>query len=116
MDITEVVYDLTRSGYIPIIAHAERYVNLTTNDVEEIKGLGGYIQVNASSVVGLSLRKSNAVAKKLLRKGLVDFVASDIHYFRKNKMKRAKMYVELKYGKEIKDLIFNLNAKKIIEG
>ena len=116
MDITEVVYELIRLGYKPIIAHAERYENLTINDVEEIKELGGYIQVNANSVVGLSLGKSKAFAKKLLRKGLVDFIASDIHHFRKNKMKLAKTCVELKYGKEIKDLIFNLNAKKIIEG
>ena len=116
MDITEVVYELTRLGYKPIIAHAERYVNLSINDAEEIKALGGYIQVNANSVVGLSFSKANAVAKKLLRNGLVDFIASDIHSFRKNKMKRAKNYVEAKYGKEIKDLLFNLNAKKIIEG
>jgi protein-tyrosine phosphatase len=116
MDITEVVYELVRLGYKPIIAHAERYENLTLDDAEEIKELGGYIQVNANSVVGLRFGKSKVFAKKLLRKGLVDFIASDVHYFRKNKMKRAKTCVELKYGKGIKDLIFNLNAKKIIEG
>ena len=116
MDITEVVYELIRLGYKPILAHAERYENLTIEEVEEIKDLGGYIQVNANMLIGLSIRRSNAFAKKLLKKGLVDFVASDVHYFRKNKMKRAKRYVELKYGKEIKDLIFNLNAKNIIEG
>lgn len=116
MDITEVVYELIGLGYKPIIAHAERYENLTIEEVEEIKEMGGYIQVNANMLVGVSISKASAIAKKLLKKGLVDFVASDVHYFRKNKMKRAKRYVELKYGKEIKDLIFNLNAKKIIEG
>ena len=116
VDAPEIVYEIIRFGYKPIIAHVERYDCMDLKDVVEIKELGGFIQINASSIVEMKMGKIHRKAKILLRCGLVDFVASDVHENRKNNLQKASKYVEKKFGKYIKDKLFLKNAKKIIEG
>lgn len=115
-EIVETVYEFVNMGYIPIIAHPERYSHLTTDDVAEVKNLGGLIQVNAESVTLSSFSKVGRFIKKLLDMKLVDFISSDIHYGRKNKLKKAYEYVVKKHGKNYAEKIFNENAKILIEG
>lgn len=113
-DISEFVYKFVRSGYKPIVAHVERYEYFTAEDVAEIKSLGGYIQVNADSVVGKSGRDKRKFVKRLFKECLVDFVASDAHFFRKNYMAKAFKVVGRKYGKETANKVFVKNALDII--
>lgn len=115
-DVTEVVYELVRLGYKPIVAHVERYSNVTIDDVLEIKELGGLIQVNASSLMEKKLSSIHKRANKLLKNNLVDFIASDYHFGRSNNMLSASKYVAKKCGEEVKEKVFNINAKQIIEG
>ena len=115
-DIPEMVYELCREGYIPIVAHFERYSYADFNMAIEIKQSGGLIQLNAQSVLGKSGLRLSRLAKKLLKKGLVDFIASDIHSARTNYMKEAYEKVSKKFGKEMAQAIFNENAKDIIKG
>ena len=114
-DIVETVYELTRRGYKPIIAHVERYDYVDIDYVYEIKEAGGYIQVNAESIVGKMKKHYKGLVKKMFKECLVDFVASDIHHSRDNDLKDAEMYVEKKYGKEAKDAVFYKNAQKILK-
>ena len=113
-DVTEAAYELVANGYIPVIAHVERYDYVDLSEIEEIRSLGGLIQVNASSVMGKPKRKYRKKVKKLMKAGLVDFVASDIHYVRTNRMKKAYEYVSKKFGKETAEKIFKLNAQKLL--
>ncbi len=115
-DVTEVVYELKRKGYIPIVAHIERYHNYDVSLAEEVKDLGGLIQVNAESLVGKQKRIFGKKVKQLLKNGFVDFIASDIHFQRENFLSKAQKCVAKKYGKEYAQEIFIENAKKIIEG
>ncbi len=115
-DVTEVVYELTRMGYIPIIAHIERYRNYDVSVANEVRELGGLIQVNAESLVGKPKRAFGKKVKKLLSDDLVDFIASDYHFNRKNLLGKAHTYIAKKYGKERAQRLFIDNAKKIIEG
>ena len=115
-DVTEVVYELKRMGYIPIIAHIERYQNYDISLAIEVKELGGLIQVNAESLVGKQKRIFGKKVKKLLKNDLVDFVASDFHFNRENFLLKAQTYITKKFGKERANKIFIENAKKIIEG
>lgn len=112
-DIPETVYMLVKNGYIPIVAHIGRYFYANIETAREIKELGGLIQINASSICGSSAYKRKAFA--LIRAGLVDFVASDVHYNRKNYMLKAYKKVEKKFGKETADKLFTENAKAIIQ-
>ena len=71
--IHNAVYQLLGAGYIPIIAHVERYSDIVSHPsyIEELIGMGCYIQVNASSVMGKYGFGIAHFTKKLLKKHLV---------------------------------------------
>ena len=115
-DVTEVVYEFVRMGYVPIVAHVERYQNYDHFLASEFKELGGLIQVNAESLVGKQKRIFGKKVKRLLKDDLVDFIASDVHFSRENYLGKAHSYIAKKFGKERAKQIFIENAKKIIEG
>ncbi len=115
-DMTEAVYTLVKEGYKPIVAHFERYTFVDVFTAQEIKNLGGYIQVNAGSVINKFGCKTKKRAKKLFDEDLVDFVASDIHSIRKNNMELAYEKIKKKYGIETANRVFIENAKEIING
>ena len=52
VEMAETVYEVKRMGYIPIVAHYERYFDSDLSQASEIKNMGGLIQVNADSLVG----------------------------------------------------------------
>lgn len=112
-EIIETVYELTLLGYKPIVAHFERYTYATIENAYEIKRLGGYIQINAESIVKLRTRR---FVNKMFSHGFVDFVASDIHVDRKNYMGKAFKYIKKKFGKDAAEVVFELNPKRIIKG
>ena len=116
IDIAEVVYDLTLLNYIPVVAHFERYSYADVSVAREIKELGGYIQVNADSLVGKTKKTYFKKVKKLFKEGLVDFVASDVHDFRENNLKKAFDFVSKKFGADVAQSVFNKNALQIING
>ena len=113
MDVAETVYMLIRNGYIPIVAHIGRYFYVDIDTAREVKELGGLIQINASSLCRSFRFKRKAM--NLIKHGLVDFVASDVHAARKNDMKKAYQMISKKFGAETADKLFTETAKKIIE-
>ncbi|CAA6826648.1 MAG: Capsular polysaccharide synthesis enzyme Cap8C Manganese-dependent protein-tyrosine phosphatase [uncultured Sulfurovum sp.] len=81
--LEEVIRTLLLKGYIPVLAHPERYAYLH-NDMENykrLKALGVLFQVNAKSLYTNS-QISSKIAKKLMKLGLVDFIGSDAHRMR----------------------------------
>lgn len=68
-------------GYVPIIAHPERYITFLEfpDTVNELCGLGCRFQVNASSLAGHGGRRMQDFAKELILRGFVDFTATDAH-------------------------------------
>ena len=115
-DIVEAVYMLVNKGYIPIVAHPERYEYLELEDIEEIKSIGGLIQINASSLIRKFDKGRYKIAKRLIKEDLVDFVASDHHDFRALYLADAKKVVEKKFGKDVAEDLFYNNPMKIIKG
>lgn len=112
-DIVEAVYTFVSAGFIPIVAHIERYFYADIAAAKEIREFGGLIQINASSLC----HKFGAYKKKataLVKAGLVDFVASDVHFKRRNYMLKAYNVVVKKFGRETADKLFTENAKAII--
>ncbi len=116
IDMVDIVNELGEIGYKCIVAHFERYATSTLEQALEIKSAGGFIQVNASSILGSNGFRCKRLAKKLFERGLVDFVASDSHYNRKYRMKKAFERVKKKFGDDVADAVFNQNAKILIKG
>ncbi len=106
-DIGEAIANVISLGYVPVIAHLERYPYVSkTKDYEIMKRMGALIQVNARSIVRHSDFAAHNKAMKLLKAGLVDFVASDQHRPGHNHMKEAYIFVSRKYGKQIAEKLF----------
>lgn len=81
--LDEVISNLLKKGYIPVLAHPERYAYLQ-NDIEaykRLKNLGVLFQINAKSLHNKS-KCSYKIALKLIELGLVDFIGSDTHRMR----------------------------------
>ena len=83
MILEQVIYRLQEKGYIPVLAHPERYRYLQ-NDIELYKSLkahGVLFQVNIKSLQNRS-KTIYKIALQLIKLGLVDFVGSDVHKMR----------------------------------
>ena len=82
MQLFNIIFDLQVAGYIPVLAHPERY-NFYHNNFEEYKKLknaGCLFQLNLLSTVGYYGKNITEIAQKLLQNNLIDFVGSDIHH------------------------------------
>lgn len=76
------LFDLQVAGYIPVLAHPERYLFYHHNFEEylKLKKAGCLFQLNLLSTVGYYGEEITKIAEKLLQKGLYDFVGSDVHH------------------------------------
>ena len=113
MDIGETVYMLIRGGYIPIVAHIGRYFYADKDTAREVKELGGLIQINANSVCSPFFYRRKVFS--MIKEGLVDFVASDVHFKRKNFMRKAYKIIAKKFGTQTADKLFTENAAVIVK-
>lgn len=76
-----ILSHLSQSGIRPIIAHPERslYIQKSTAIISEMRGYGCEIQADASGFYAGPLSRESACARRLLREGLLDYIASDAH-------------------------------------
>ena len=78
--LNETLFKLLNMGYLPILAHPERYTALqTTKEVEDLKQKGVHMQLNALSLIGFYGRQIQKKASLWLQKGLYDFIGTDAH-------------------------------------
>ena len=117
--VKEVVFELIENGYIPIIAHPERY-SYIQNEIkyaEELASVGTLFQSNYGSIIGIYGSEAKKTLKKLLKSNLVSFLGSDVH-------RTEQIYPQIpKALKKIKKLISEeevqklttLNAQKVLK-
>lgn len=118
--ILQAIRHIRESHWIPIIAHPERYdcIQADVSIAIKIKQLGGVLQVNKGSFKGRYGSSAQECTSELMDKKLVDFVSSDAHSSRHRNplMQDTYQYVVERYGKHYADLIFEINAKKMLKG
>ncbi len=112
------IEDLLFHGYIPIIAHVERYECLREKPehIHTLRDMGAMIQVNADAILGMNGFRTKGIVKKFLKNGMVDFVASDSHGIRErgNNLGKCRDYLYKKYDNDYVDEILEKNAQMII--
>ena len=110
--------ELQNMGYEPIIAHVERYDSLCKDldRITELRDMGILIQVNVASIMGDFGKPMKAVAEKLLKKQMVDFIGTDAHSSgrRAPRVKECAEYLYKKYPAAYVDKILHANAEKYI--
>ena len=78
--IYHAVRELINSGYIPVLAHVERYVCLKkTDNLLMLKDCGAWFQMNIDSIKGGLFSKIGNWSRKLLKDEMIDIVSSDMH-------------------------------------
>ncbi len=81
IDYLDILFQIKISGYVPILAHPERYSYLSKNDFFKIRNIGCHFQANLFSLTNFYGLKTTNTLKMLYQNNLVDFVGSDIHNF-----------------------------------
>jgi len=114
--IEEIVYDISHMGYIPIVAHVERYQYLIFEDYYKIKSSGALLQVNTNSVLGNDSRIKKGLVTKLLKHKLIDLVSTDTHNMdiKVPNMKDAYVFLQKSIDPAYLNTLFYDNALKII--
>ena len=76
-----VIFELRAHGFVPILAHAERY-RAFQKEPERLAALqrqGVLAQLTASSLTGMQGNTARRCAETLLKKGLIHCIGSDAH-------------------------------------
>ena len=120
VQVVEETMALIGSGYTAIIAHAERYDIFRKNKKlpEELIYVGALIQLNADSILGKCGFATKRVCHRLLKNGMVHFVASDGHDTKERPpvLKECFDYVSKRYGEDYAWSIFRDNALDLLTG
>jgi protein-tyrosine phosphatase len=116
--IHNALYAVQSAGYMPILAHVERYADMAKHVkyVDELLDMGIYIQVNANSVMGKYGLGIRHFTRELLKRDMVHFVATDAHDngSRAPHLLDCRDYVEGKFGEQYALKIFHDNAMKVL--
>jgi protein-tyrosine phosphatase len=89
-----VLKSIRDQGYRPIVAHPERYSGMAQalGVAGQWRDAGAYLQVNYGSLVGRYGAEAQANAHRLLRRGWVDYLASDFHGHPRLKIYKAEAW------------------------
>lgn len=79
--LDEMLFRIQTNGYIPVLAHPERYSYYATDPevLGKFKELGCLFQLNWMSLVGRYGPQPRRQAQFLLKNGWIDFIGSDLH-------------------------------------
>ena len=107
IQLYSILFDLQVAGYIPVLAHPERYLfyHKKFNEYEKLKEAGCLFQLNLLAVVGYYGYNITKIAEKLLQKGMYDYVGSDVHH--DNHIAAFDQKIKLKDSSPLKEVIKN---------
>ena len=117
----QVLYHAVREfrdgGYVPILAHVERYRCLRNADkIERLKEGGALLQMNVGALQGGIMDSVSRWARKSLRDERIDFLASDMHNLRtRGPLSKEKLdWVQNKLRYEYREKILCGNSQNVI--
>ena len=107
---------LMSAGYIPVIAHVERYRKITMEGIRGMKKKGALLQINAYSIVNEMNAQIGEIANRCLTERLVDFIGSDAHRMnhRPPEMKDGVDDLWIKCTRDYIKLITEINPKQLL--
>ncbi|MBQ7345436.1 MAG: hypothetical protein IJW45_05170 [Oscillospiraceae bacterium] len=114
----DAVLELIGGGFVPVIAHAERYPAFQRDKqlTEAVLAAGALIQINADSVMGKCGFGVKRFCHWLLKGRRAHFVASDAHdrEDRPPKLGECFRYICKKYGEDYAAALFRENARVVL--
>lgn len=84
LNFESMLFDLQLKGYMPVLAHPERYTYWHTKGriYQDLFDKGIYMQVNLLSLSGYYGEPAMDIAKLLLDKGMIQYFGTDLHHVR----------------------------------
>lgn len=114
--LDQFLFDLKIKGYNPILAHPERffyYHSVSPVRYDQLHRAGNLFQINVLSLAGAYGRDEKKAAEKLIEKGYVDFLGTDLHTPRHVEIidaylrsKDARRHFQMLAGKLLNDRVF----------
>lgn len=103
-NLHDTIFRIQTKGYKPVMAHPERYPYYMRDfdGVQRLKEYGCELQVNLLSLAGHYGSPIREQAFKLIKKGLVDYLCTDMH--------RAQ------HADAIEESLKDKHVKKVLEG
>ncbi|MCY4399999.1 MAG: hypothetical protein OXE96_11750 [Gemmatimonadetes bacterium] len=116
----EVLARLVRDGFIPVVAHPERYYGIDgeMEVVRDWKEAGAFLQGSYGSLAGQYGRGPKARVLRLLEMGLLDYLSSDFHgrpeytFY----LKRGVSELQRRGGGGHLDLLAKVNPARLFRG
>ena len=118
-DAESILAGLLEEGYLPVIAHPERYREIQQNPdvLTELIEMGCLTQLNAGSLTGRHGRTVGDTARTLLISEMIHLVATDCHSARSRspKLRQAWHLVTQLLGENRAKRIFVDNPRLVLE-
>ncbi len=114
-----ILYRMLSDGYIPIIAHVERYTDIQ-KDLELLKRfieMGCITQINTTSITGIAGKKVQETTKSILNCNMGHLAASDCHSDRRRSPRLCAAFelVRSWLGDERAEDIFCENPQAVVD-
>lgn len=110
---------LSSAGYVPILAHMERYQCLNKNEgrLDELSDMDICLQVNGASLFGGFLNSAGAGVRKLCKSGRIHFLGTDSHgtHYRKPQIKKAAGWISENCPVSVAERILCGNPLAVLE-
>ena len=112
------IEDCTAMGTVVVIAHPERNPTLIRDPklLEILRYAGARLQLTAASLDGQFGQAARDFAETLLRRQMVEYVASDLHPRRSASLKKAVKRIKKICGQEMVDKLFRENPRTLLAG
>lgn len=81
MDLYGMLEKIKSAGYIPVLAHPERYVYMEKEEYQQLKDIGVRFQLNLLSIAGMYGTQIKKKAMLLLNKKTIAYIGTDIHHY-----------------------------------
>lgn len=109
IQLFDIIYQIKLNGFVPVLAHPERYVFYHNNlrNYKKLKDAGCYFQSNIPSLVGYYGTHISKATDFLLKNNLIDFLSTDAHHM--NHINIFEKRIKVNQWKKIKSLVEKTN-------
>lgn len=106
-NLYKIIFDIQLAGYVPVLAHPERYTYFHKNfsEYEKLKKSGCLFQLNLLAAVGYYGSEIAKSAELLLKKGMYDFTGTDVHH--SSHIESMHQKIKIDAASNLKEVIAN---------
>lgn len=106
-DLQNMLYEIALEGYIPVLAHPERYLYMAREEYVSFRAKGYKFQLNLFSLAGVYGSRPRQNAEYLLKQGLYDYTGSDLHSMDSYRNSLKRFSLTGRQEKEVRRILEN---------